>query len=92
MPFKTQDQMRQYQANWMWRRRAAWIVENGPCNWCGNRQDLRVVYKDPTDKVIRVPAIWSRRDEVRKELLALCVVLCSDCAKQKRRDERRATT
>jgi hypothetical protein len=88
MPYKEISQQRSYQATWMWRRRLEWIVKNGPCAWCGTGTDLRVVYKDPSDKKVRVPAIWSRRDEVREELLKLCMVLCGPCAKSKRIEER----
>jgi hypothetical protein len=88
MPYKELDQQRGFQATWMWRRRYAWVLENGPCTWCGDRQDLRVVYKDPASKVVPVSAIWSRREEVREELLKLCMVLCGPCAKSKRTEER----
>jgi hypothetical protein len=92
MPFKTHEQMRRYQATWMWRRRLQWIVDNGPCSDCYGTRDLRVVYKDPADKTVRVPSIWSLSQERRTELLAKCVVLCETCAKLKRREELSAST
>jgi hypothetical protein len=88
VPYKALEQQRSFQAAWMWRRRMTWIMENGPCNQCGSSQDLRVVYKNPKDKKVRVTAIWSRRDEVRAELLKLCIVLCKVCAQSKRTEER----
>jgi hypothetical protein len=88
MPYKALEQQRNYQAVWMWRRRMAWVLEHGPCNQCGTSQDLQVVYKDPKDKKVRVSAIWSRREEVRAELLKLCIVLCRLCASSKRTEER----
>jgi hypothetical protein len=88
MPYKSPDTQRQYQATWMWRRRLAWIVENGPCAWCGSSQDLRVMYKDPSDRKVRVTSIWSLKDERRAELLAQCIVICRVCALSKRREER----
>jgi hypothetical protein len=88
MAYKEPSQQRNYQATWMWRRRLEWIVKNGPCAWCGTGMDLRVVYKDPVNKTVRVTAIWSRREEVREELLKLCMVLCGPCAKSKRTEER----
>ena len=88
MSYKAHDQQRSYQANWMWRRRMAWIIENGPCQYCGARDNLCVVYRDPTDKKVRVPAIWSRSDESRAELLKLCIVLCNTCRLSKRKEER----
>jgi hypothetical protein len=88
MPYKTYDQQRQYQAVWMWRRRMGWILENGPCVDCGSTQDLRVVYKDPAEKTVRVTSIWSLSEQKRTELLNKCVVLCRSCALAKRKDER----
>lgn len=88
MGYKDQDQQRLFQNIWMWRRRMMWIAENGPCQYCYGTQDLRVVYKDPGDKRIRVSAIWSRRDIAREALLAKCMVLCTPCALAKRKDER----
>lgn len=88
MPYKAHEQQRDYQATWMWRRRLTWIVENGPCKYCGSGQDLRVVYKDPQDRKVPVTSIWSRRDEARVELLKLCIVLCTPCALSKRKEER----
>lgn len=72
----------------MWRRRMAWILENGPCQVCGSSQDLRVVYKDPKDKVVKVAAIWSRKEEDRIKILSKCIVLCTVCANDKRTVER----
>jgi len=88
VPYKEVSQKRGYQSAWMWRRRLAWIMNNGPCVWCGTGINLRVVYKDPADKTVRVTAIWSRREEVREELLKLCIVLCGPCAQSKRAEER----
>jgi hypothetical protein len=88
MAYKEPSQQRSYQATWMWRRRLEWIVKNGPCQWCGTGLDLRVVYKDPADKTVRVAAIWSRKEEDREALLGKCVVLCGTCAKSKRVEER----
>jgi hypothetical protein len=88
MAYKEISQQRSYQAAWMWRRRLEWVAKNGPCAWCGTGRDLRVVYKNPADKTVRVAAIWSRREESREELLKLCMVLCAPCAKSKRTEER----
>lgn len=84
MPYKDLSRQRSYQANWMWRRRMAWILANGPCSVCRTTQDLQVVYKDPTERKVRVTAIWSRREEERNRLLAMCMVLCKICAQDKR--------
>ncbi len=88
MAYKDLAQQRQYQANWMWRRRMAWILANGPCSVCRTTQDLQVVYKDPADRKVRVTAIWSRKEADRERLLALCIVLCRTCALDKRTMDR----
>lgn len=88
MPYKAQEQRRQYQLTWIWRRRMSWILANGPCKQCGSGEGLCVVYKNPADKTVRVTSIWSLSDERRTELLAKCIVLCKPCAQSKRHEER----
>jgi 5-methylcytosine-specific restriction endonuclease McrA len=88
MPYKAHETQRQYQSTWMWRRRMAWLIEHGPCNICGSSVDLRVVYINPVDRQVPVTSIWSRSEDRRAELLALCMVLCEVCFKSKRREER----
>ena len=83
MPLKDPDLQRQYQLEWMWRRRLTWILENGPCRWCGSCNDLSVSFRDPMNKTMKVAAIWSRSDEKREEVLAECEVLCKVCHKKK---------
>lgn len=83
IPYKDIDQKRQYQLVWMWRRRLAWILENGPCSWCGSCADLQVSWKNPSRKVVKVASIWSRSDEKRTELLSECEVLCGGCHQRK---------
>jgi hypothetical protein len=72
----------------MWRRRMEWVLANGPCTWCGDRQDLQVVYKDSARKTMKTTAIWSRRQEDRERILKDCMVLCRTCARSKRTEDR----
>lgn len=88
MPYRARGEQRSYQATWMWRRRLTWIIENGPCKRCNSSVDLRVVYKDPKQRVIRVSSLWSLSDERRNRELKKCVVLCKVCAQEKRTLER----
>lgn len=87
MPYKDPETrqrfMRQYQLEWMWRRRLTWILENGPCRWCGSCNNLSVSFRNPATKTMKVAAIWSRNDEKRAEILADCEVLCDRCHKRK---------
>lgn len=82
-PETRQQYMRQYQLTWMWRRRWTWILENGPCRWCGSANNLSVSFRNPATKTMKVAAIWSRNDEKRAEILADCEVLCIDCHNRK---------
>ncbi|HEY6073136.1 MAG TPA: hypothetical protein VIV15_07020 [Anaerolineales bacterium] len=82
-PETRREFMRQYQLTWMWRRRLQWILDNGPCSWCGSVNGLSVSYKNPAKKKVHVSSIWSRTDEKRAELLKDCEVLCSDCHRKK---------
>jgi 5-methylcytosine-specific restriction endonuclease McrA len=81
--YKDRDIRRQYQLVWMWRRRLAWILENGPCAWCGSTVDLVVSWKNPANKTMKVASVWSRADEGREEILANCEVLCGECHRKK---------
>lgn len=83
MPFKDRDEQRQYQLEWMWRRRWTWILDNGPCRWCGSVNNLQVSFKNPENKTVKVASIWSRSDEKRTTLLAGCEVLCGKCHRKK---------
>lgn len=82
-PVTRQRFMRQYQLEWMWRRRLQWILDNGPCRWCGSCNNLSVSFKNPATKTMKVAAIWSRNDAKRAEVLADCEVLCERCHRTK---------
>lgn len=75
--------MRQYQLTWMWRRRLTWILENGPCRWCGSVKDLTVSWRNPAKKKMKVASVWGYSDDKRLEILADCEVLCSECHRKK---------
>lgn len=73
------EYIRQYQREWMARRRNEWLETNGPCKACGSSENLEVDHIDPALKSRHPRDIWSRRKEVREEELAKCQVLCHDC-------------
>lgn len=83
MAYKDLDAQRQYQLEWMWRRRWGWILENGPCVWCGSTTNVQVSWKNPATKQVKIASIWSRSQENRDRLLADCEVLCGDCTRKK---------
>ena len=77
MPMASPEEQRQYQREWMRRRRLAWIATNGPCRECGSSDDLEVDHIDPSTKVAH--KVWSWAREKREAELAKCQVLCRAC-------------
>lgn len=79
MPMATKEEQREYQRQWMAKRRQNWIDENGPCVECNSTDQLEVDHINPEDKELQPRDLWSRRKEVRETELAKCQVLCYDC-------------
>jgi hypothetical protein len=48
MPYKDPEQQRQYQNDWIQRRRRDWLAEHGPCADCETWDDLEVDHVNPT--------------------------------------------
>lgn len=84
MPYAKEKQ-RQYQNEWMKRRRLDWLQANGPCVKCGSWENLQVDHKDPELKVTH--RIWSWAKERREKELAKCQPLCRDCHWAKTRQQ-----
>lgn len=76
MGYKDAAKQRAYQREWVRKRRAAWLHENGPCA-CGSWESLEVDHVDPAGKVTH--AVWSWSAERRGVELAKCQVLCARC-------------
>lgn len=72
----TREEQREYQRNWVARRRRAYLAGK-VCARCGATDDLHVHHRDPKQKVHH--AIWSWREERRLDELAKCEVLCRPC-------------
>lgn len=79
--------MRTYKREWIAKRRAAWIKENGPCRKCGSLSSLEVDHIDPIQKRFHVREIWSRCEEFREAELSKCQVLCKGCHWEKTQAE-----
>lgn len=60
-------------------RRAAWLADHGPCEWCGSAERLEVHHRDPTQKEHH--AVWSWAETRMLAELAKCAVLCHRCHK-----------
>lgn len=83
------DAKREYQLNWVKKRRTDWIEsQGGKCIRCSSVDQLQVDHIDPSLKTMNPASIWSRREEVRDKELANCQVLCSPCHKEKSKAER----
>lgn len=90
MPYKSRDDLRAYQLQWVKARRAAWIAENGPCAVCKGDEDLEVDHTDPALKEIPVARVWgmSECNPRRIAELAKCRVLCAACHLRKSNTEK----
>lgn len=80
MPKATPELQREYQREWMRRRRAEFF-EGARCVYCGAARDLQVNHLVPLKIEPRHGdhRFWSRRREVIEEELARCVPCCAAC-------------
>jgi hypothetical protein len=83
------QRLREFQRQWMRRRRSEWIAANGPCAQCGSPDRLEADHRDRESKRFTASAIWSmsRRNPNRVAELAKLQVLCFSCHKAKTRSE-----
>lgn len=80
----TGEAKRQYQLEWIRKRRDAWIKsQGGKCVKCGSTEELHVDHIDPATKKYNPAGIWSRTAAVREAELAKCQVLCRTCHEAK---------
>ena len=80
MPYKDRNKKRQYQLEWLRKRRSAWFAVNGPCQKCGSNQNLEVHHVNYEDKIDH--KVWSWAQKRREAELAKCIVLCKECHDQ----------
>ena len=79
MPMPTVEEQREYQRQWIAKRRAEWIAVHGPCKKCGSSVDLEIDHVDPKKKSAHVSIIWSWSKKRREAELKKCQVLCHEC-------------
>ena len=79
MAYKDKEKQREYQRNWLQRRRQAWIETQGPtCNNCGSTEGpWEVDHINPETKVSH--NVWSWKESRRVEELSKCQLLCNTC-------------
>jgi 5-methylcytosine-specific restriction endonuclease McrA len=76
MPMATPEAQREYQRNWVAKRRLDWF-SNKACAWCGSCDNLELDHIDPATKISH--NIWSWSVERRNRELEKCQVLCAPC-------------
>lgn len=85
MPYKDKEKQREYQRNWMRKRRDDFFKDKS-CVKCGSVSDLEIDHINPEEKVRH--AIWSYSKEKRDTEIAKCQVLCNECHKKKTNEQR----
>jgi 5-methylcytosine-specific restriction endonuclease McrA len=85
VPYADPEKQKEYQREWIARRREEWFDENGPCAQCGSDEALQIDHIDREKKVDH--RVWSWSKERREAELAKCQVLCGECHGKKSIDE-----
>lgn len=80
MPYADKQVQREYQREWMRKRREEYFKDK-VCEFCGSSDRLELDHKDRSTKVSH--RIWSWSKERREAELAKCRPLCYDCHTRK---------
>jgi hypothetical protein len=86
MGYKNPEAQREYQRQWVARKRAAFFTDK-TCEWCPATEGLELHHRDPSKKEHH--AIWSWSTARRLAELAKCIVLCEACHQKAHADARR---
>jgi len=92
MGYKSKEEQREYQRNWLQKRRNSWIASKGSkCERCG-KEDLpfEVDHIDRNSKVDH--KVWSWSKERRELELSKCQLLCQLCHWSKTAEENSGLT
>lgn len=79
--YKDLNRKREYQKQWVQKRKSKWFSENGPCVICGSSERLELDHINPETKVTN--SIWSWSEKRRSDELIKCQILCYECHKKK---------
>lgn len=82
MPYKDLKKQREYQRQWMAKRRSEFFAGKACCH-CGSTEKLELDHIDRTTKISH--NIWSWTEEKRNKELDKCQILCYTCHKGKSR-------
>lgn len=77
MPYSDPEKQREWDRQWMARRRSEWMTAHGPCVDCGSWSDLQVDHVDASTKITH--RVWSWAKDRREAELAKCAVRCVRC-------------
>lgn len=80
VPMRTPEEQREYQRQWVARRRAEWFADKC-CIDCGSTDRLELDHVDPSQKISH--SIWSWSKSRRAIEIAKCVVRCFPCHRVK---------
>lgn len=80
MPMATREEQREYQRQWVAKRRSDFFLGKS-CAECGSVEQLELDHVDRATKVHH--AIWSWSQVRREAEIAKCQILCHDCHKAK---------
>lgn len=86
MPFKDAAAQREYQRQWVSRRRNAFFADK-QCAWCESTERLELHHRDTSKK--EAHAIWSWSAARRAAEIAKCIVLCRKCHQRAHGEVRR---
>ena len=77
MSYKDANKQREYQREWLLKRRLKWFSENGPCVNCVSWNKLEVHHLDSSKKIDH--RVWSWSESRRCKELSKCIALCNGC-------------
>lgn len=80
MVYKDRNKRREYQREWVAKRRSTWFSDKS-CVWCGATDELELDHISRQDKISH--KIWSWSEERRIKELEKCQVLCKTCHRKK---------
>jgi 5-methylcytosine-specific restriction endonuclease McrA len=79
VPYRDREQQRQFQREWVARRRAEWFADK-ECVRCGSTDRLELDHIDPSTKQHKKHHnVWSWSPARRDAEIAKCQVLCHEC-------------
>ena len=76
MPYKDKDKQREYQREWMAKRREEYFAGK-KCLQCGGVDNFELHHRDPDTKVSHRVCSWAK--DRREKELKKCGILCYEC-------------